>query len=91
MVQKLQNQQSLSRKTSRGGRPKGSGGIPLPGLRPLMDRKGVTQARVEELCGVSASTVNDLVNGHRGASGRTIRRLSEGLAVEPEVLTTTPG
>lgn len=90
MVQNLQDQPASSRQTSKGGRPKGSGGIPLPGLRPLMDRKGMTQARVEELSGVSASTVNDLVNGHRGASGRTIRRLSDGLGVEAEQLTTAP-
>ncbi len=71
----------------RGGRPKGAGGVPLPGLGEVLRRKGLNQATAAERTGVSPDTMSDLVRGKRGASRPTIEKLTAGLGVEPEELT----
>lgn len=70
-----------------GGRPKGAGGVPLPGLGEVLRRKGLNKATAAERTGVSPDTMSDLVRGTRGASRPTIEKLCAGLGVEVEELT----
>ena len=56
--------------------------IPLPGLRAVRQRSGLTQRELGELAGVGKGTIWELEVGRRGAYPRTIRRLAEALEIE---------
>ena len=71
----------------RGGRPKGAGGIPLPGLAGVLRRKGLNKAAAAEKTGISPDTISDLARGERGASRPTIEKRCAGLGVDAEELT----
>jgi transcriptional regulator with XRE-family HTH domain len=57
--------------------------IPLPGLRAVRQRSGLTQRELSLRAGVSKGTVLELEVGRRGAYPRTVRRLAK--ALEPEI------
>jgi transcriptional regulator with XRE-family HTH domain len=63
------------------GNPKRS--IPLPGLRAVRQRSGLTQRELSRRAGVGKGTVLELEVGRRGAYPRTVRRLAK--ALEPEI------
>jgi DNA-binding XRE family transcriptional regulator len=63
------------------GNPKRS--IPLPGLRAVRQRSGLTQRELSRRAGVGKGTVLELEVGRRGAYLRTVRRLAK--ALEPEI------
>ena len=57
--------------------------IPLPHLRELRQRRGLSQWELGQLAGVSSGTVYRLENGLRGAYPGTIRKLAVALDVTP--------
>ena len=71
--------------------PRQAKGVPLPGLRELRRRKGLSQRGLAELAGTTQDTVWQLETGRRGAYPRTIKRLSRALRVAPEALTCRGG
>jgi transcriptional regulator with XRE-family HTH domain len=60
--------------------------IPLPSLRELRRRKGLSQKELGELARVSPGTVYRVENGLRGAYPGTVRKLAAALGVSPEAL-----
>ena len=60
--------------------------IPLPHLRELRQRRGLSQKELGELAGVGSGTVYRLENGLRGAYPGTVRKLAVALGVSPEDL-----
>jgi transcriptional regulator with XRE-family HTH domain len=60
--------------------------IPLPYLRELRRRKGLSQKELGDLARVSPGTVYRLENGLRGAYPGTVRKLATALEVAPEEL-----
>ena len=56
-------------------------------LRALRRRKMLSLRELGERSGVAYDIINKLENGRRSAQPRTVRRLAEALAVEPEELT----
>lgn len=57
------------------------GGIGLPNLKAERHRAGLSLRELEGRSGVKYTTISELENGHRGAQGRTVRRLAEALGV----------
>ncbi|MDP9478726.1 MAG: helix-turn-helix domain-containing protein [Actinomycetota bacterium] len=66
--------------------PRPAKGVPLPGLRELRRRRGLSQREVAEQAGITQGTIWQLETGRRGAYPRTIRRLCKALGVAPEDL-----
>jgi len=64
----------------------GNRSIPLPCLRKLRQRKGLSQKELGELARVSPGTVYRVENGLRGAYPGTVRKLATALEVAPEEL-----
>ncbi len=62
-------------------------GVPLPGLRELRRRRGLSQREVAEMAGVMQDTISQLETERRGAYPRTIKRLCSALQATPEDLT----
>lgn len=71
--------------------PRPAKGVPLPGLRALRRRRGLSQRELAELAGITQDTVWQLETGRRGAYPRTIKRLSRALEVAPEDLSSGGG
>ncbi len=57
--------------------------VPLPGLRAVRRRSGLTQRELARLAGVGKGTVSDLEALKRGGYPRTIRRLADALGAAP--------
>jgi len=55
-------------------------------LRQLRVEKALSLRALGEITGVAYDTINKLENGHRPARLVTIRKLAEGLGVEPKEL-----
>ena len=66
--------------------PRQAKGVPLPGLRALRRRRGLSQRELAGLAGTTQGTVWQLETGRRGAYPRTIKRLSRALEAAPEDL-----
>ncbi len=66
--------------------PRPAKGVPLPGLRELRRRRGLSQREVAEMAGITQGTVWQLETGRRGAYPRTTKRLCMALQVAPEEL-----
>ncbi len=67
--------------------PRPAKGVPLPGLRELRRRRGLSQREVAEMAGVMQDTISQLETERRGAYPRTIKRLCSALQAAPEDLT----
>lgn len=67
--------------------PRQAKGVPLPGLRALRRRKGLTQRELAELAGTTQGSIWQLETGRRGAYPTTTKRLCLALGVAPEELT----
>ena len=57
-------------------------GVPLPGLRAVRQRSGLTQRELAKIAGVGKGTVSELEAGKRCSYPRTRRRLAEALGAE---------
>ena len=66
--------------------PRQAKGVPLPGLRALRRRRGLSQRELAELAGTTQGTVWRLETGRRGAYFRTIKRLSAGPSEWPPMI-----
>lgn len=62
----------------------------LPGLRPLRERLGFTQAKLAEAAGSSGEAICNIENGSRGASLKLVRALAEVLCCTPNDLMESP-
>ena len=58
-------------------------GIPLPNLRSVRQRLGLTQRQLASLAGVGQGTVSKLERSERGAYPQTLQQLSVALGVSP--------
>lgn len=58
-------------------------GAELPGLRQARARQGLSMEELKERTGIAVSTISELESGHRGAQGRTVRKLADALKVTP--------
>lgn len=58
----------------------------LPHLRDLRRRAVMSQEQLAQKSGVARDTISKLETGQRRAYPTTIRKLAEGLSVEPQVL-----
>jgi transcriptional regulator with XRE-family HTH domain len=58
-------------------------------LRQLRLEQALTQRALSQMTGVSEDAISRLENGLRHAKPSTIRRLAQGLGVEPRELMTT--
>ena len=59
---------------------------PLPGLRKVRRKRGMTQRELAALAGIGHGTVSELETGRRGAYPTTIRRIANGLEISIEDL-----
>ena len=62
---------------------------PLPGLRPIMEERGLSGRQAGLICDVHYATVSRILRG-ASASRDTTRRLARGLKVSPEALMAEP-
>jgi transcriptional regulator with XRE-family HTH domain len=60
--------------------------IPLPTLRTLRTRRGLTQRQLARTAGISPTTVLNLERGRRGAYAATVQKLAVALELTPEQL-----
>src|SRR5918997_5085605 len=58
-------------------------GIPLPGLRPVRQRLGLTQRQLASRAGTGQGTICKLETLQRGAYPQTLRKLAVALRVSP--------
>lgn len=61
----------------------GGGAYKLPALRSLREESGVSKAELTRRSGVSRYALWYLENGERLARAGTVKRLADGLGVEP--------
>lgn len=67
-------------------RPDRKQGIMLPGLRPIRQRKGLSQRDLYEQMGIRVPKISSYEIGRMGATPRTIMRLASALGVGPRDL-----
>ena len=68
----------------RDGRERGENrGTPLPSLKEMRRRRGLTQRDLGALAKVSPGTIFRLENGLRGAYPKTVRKIAAALGVRP--------
>jgi transcriptional regulator with XRE-family HTH domain len=60
--------------------------IPLPTLRTLRTRRGLTQRQLARTAGISPTTLLALERGRRGAYMATVQKLSVALGLSPSEL-----
>ena len=65
----------------------GNRSTPLPGLRAVRQKMGLTQRELAALAGTGSGTISDLETVRRGAYPRTTRKLASALKVEVKRLT----
>ena len=59
-------------------------------LRRLMVKRGLTSAYVAQACAMNDRTLRAILRAEHGAHARTIKRLADGLGVDPDELTLGP-
>jgi transcriptional regulator with XRE-family HTH domain len=57
-----------------------------PRLREWRERAALSQSELANRAGISRATIADLEAGNRGGQPKTVRRLAQGLGVEPDDL-----